>query len=221
VTPPKVLVTTPLYDGRVHYVYLAGLLSCVAKYGAEINASARMGSFLPRLRDLLTSDFVRSKAEYMLSVDSDVGWSVAHLEKLLAHDRDFVAGVYPRKLIVPDGEEPGVVTWNGETDGELRGAHYVGAGFMLIKRCAIVEMIAAYGDTAYPGDASDPSKGIVHGLWSPIGGVKDEAGGVKYLAEDYSLCHRYRVIGGKIWVDPAVRLAHVGEHVYRLPEVMK
>ncbi|PZQ57372.1 MAG: hypothetical protein DI570_19750 [Phenylobacterium zucineum] len=32
----------------------------------------------------------------------------------------------------------------------------------------------------------------------------------EYLSEDYTFCHRWRAIGGEIWLDLQSRLAHVG-----------
>ena len=97
------LITTPLYDGRMHHACVAGCMQTLAKYGAgKVSLVARQGSFLPRLRDLLTKDFLDSGAEFMLCVDSDIGWRVAHLDALwlclreLTLDREMVAGLYPK-----------------------------------------------------------------------------------------------------------------------------
>jgi hypothetical protein len=32
----------------------------------------------------------------------------------------------------------------------------------------------------------------------------------EYLSEDYAFCHRWRAIGGRIWLDTQCRLTHVG-----------
>ena len=31
-----------------------------------------------------------------------------------------------------------------------------------------------------------------------------------YLSEDFTFCHRFRKIGGKVWIDTQSRLRHVG-----------
>jgi hypothetical protein len=31
-----------------------------------------------------------------------------------------------------------------------------------------------------------------------------------YLSEDFTFCHRYRKLGGKVWLDTESRLHHVG-----------
>ena len=210
----KVLIVTPLYDGKVHWLYLAGLMQSYSKYGNRLQATARMGSFLPKLRDLLTADFINSGAEFMACIDADIGWTEKDLTTLLNHDKDFVSGVYPKKEL---GRNDTMIRYTDETEGELKGAYHVGGGFLVIKREAVLKMIEVFAETlTYGGDGSDVG-GNVCGLWTPFCGMPSSK---NYLAEDYSFCARYRMIAGsKIWVDPTVRLSHIGEHVYRISDV--
>jgi hypothetical protein len=34
------------------------------------------------------------------------------------------------------------------------------------------------------------------------------------LSEDYSFCQRWRDIGGQVWADPNIRMAHVGTKTF-------
>ena len=36
-----------------------------------------------------------------------------------------------------------------------------------------------------------------------------------YLSEDYTFCHRFRKIGGKVWLDTKSRLTHVGSYAFQ------
>jgi hypothetical protein len=48
-------------------------------------------------------------------------------------------------------------------------------------------------------------------LWNffPVGMVDGDL-----VGEDYGFCQRWRSIGGRVWVDPAIQLAHIGHHIY-------
>ncbi len=216
-----VLIAIPTHDGCIHRAAVGGIYSSVAKLGSEkVGLVVRQMSFLPRLRDLLTIDFLQSQAKYMLCLDADIGWTVKHLEKLLAFskelvaDREFVAGAYARKNL---GDPRPICAFNEDVmQNGLRGAHFVGAGFMLLPRAGLLRMVEHYKDLAYPGDAVDAKNGVAFGLWSPFCSVRDADGIPRYLGEDYSFCERWRQMGGKIWVDESIGLGHFGEGMYTL-----
>jgi hypothetical protein len=218
----EVLIALPLYDGRVHQQTMGGILQTLGKYGPErVSVIARQGSFLPRLRDLLTIDFVQSGAKYMLCLDSDIGWGLKDLEMLLSAskelvtDREFVAGAYAKKNVA---DRSPIVSYNGDEQGALKGAHFVGAGFMLLPRAGVLRMIETYKDLAYPGDAVDPKNGVAFGLWNPLCSTRDTEGKPRYLGEDYSFDERWRQMGGKIWVHTGTKLRHIGEASFTLSE---
>ena len=216
------LITTPLYDGKLHHACFNGILQTVAKYGAgKVGHVARQGSFIPRLRDQLTNDFLQSGAEFNLLVDADVGWSVADLDALwgklreLTLDREMVAGLYPRKSLRDVRPIAGLL--EREQNG-MREAAVVGAGFMLMHRKGVERMCERYRDLTYPSNAANPDDGSIVGLWSPFCAVR--GGGEKastiYLGEDYSFCQRWREMGGKIWAVPEANLTHTGECTYTM-----
>ncbi len=36
----------------------------------------------------------------------------------------------------------------------------------------------------------------------------------RYLSEDYTFCRMWQKIGGDIWLDPNIKLNHVGQYVF-------
>lgn len=198
---PTVFVATPLRDGRMHEQYFAGALSATRAYGDRIQFGTATGA-LPRARDGLTKRFLESGRSHMLCLDSDIGWEVEDLDRLLETKLDCVSGCYALK----DGS--GQVPWHrrseGGSIGELVEATYVPGGFMLVSRDAVERMIRRYPDLTYQGPL-----GTTSALWMPI----FETGGA-YLSEDISFCRRYRATGDRIWLHRGVTLEHVGDQVF-------
>lgn len=217
----EVLICIPTHDGAIHRAAVGGIYSSIAKLGpTKVGLVVRQGSFLPRLRDTLTQDFIESGAKYMLCLDADIGWSIKHLERLLSlskelvADREFVAGPYSRKSF---SDRRPICAFNEEvTQNGLRGAQFVGAGFMLLPRAGVLRMQERFKELRYPADTADEKNGALVGLWSPYCAVTDSGGNRRYLGEDYSFCERWRQMGGKIWIDELLGLAHFGEGIFTL-----
>jgi hypothetical protein len=81
---------------------------------------------------------------------------------------------------------------------------------MLIKRAVLERMIAAYPETRYRTIQTYPvaaAEGVpFHSLFDCI--IEPDSG--IYLSEDFAFCHRFRKIGGKVWLDTQSQLKHVG-----------
>jgi hypothetical protein len=99
-----------------------------------------------------------------------------------------------------------------ERDGFVT-ARYTGTGFMLIKRQVLERMMTGYPETqyctmqTYPAPATGPGAGApYHNLFDCM--VHPETR--MYLSEDYTFCHRFRALGGQIWLDMRSKLRHVG-----------
>jgi hypothetical protein len=95
---------------------------------------------------------------------------------------------------------------------------------MMIKRSAIERLMAAYPETRYramqtyptPKEEGSPFYNLFDCMIEPETGV--------YLSEDFTFCHRFRKLGGKVWLDTESRLHHVGSmdfHGHVAPEVTK
>ncbi len=198
---PTVFVATPLRDGRMHEQYFAGAIAATRAYGDRIQFATASG-YLPRARDGLTKRFLESGRSHMLSLDSDIGWEVEDLDRLLETGLDFVSGCYARK------DEGRRVPWKaipaGSYVGDLHEAMHVPGGFMLLSRRAVEQMVQQYGALTYQGPL-----GLTVALWRTV--LEDGM----YASEDISFCRRYREIGGRIWLHRGVTLDHVGDHVYQ------
>lgn len=155
-------------------------------------------------RGLIVSQFLASDATDLVFVDSDVSWEAGALVNLVDYPVDFVAGLYPQRrdplnfCCQWDTSKPEIdLSEHGLI--EVLG---VPAGFMRLSRAMLEKMVAHYADTQFHCDAAPNA--TAHDLFGAyrIGRVK--------FGEDYSFCKRWRDIGGKVWIDPAIRMAHTG-----------
>jgi predicted O-methyltransferase YrrM len=155
-------------------------------------------------RNRLVRDFLNSDCSDLVFLDADVAWQADDFLKLLAYDRDVVAGVYPKKA---DGDAYPVKTLPGEiwsdADGliEVQG---VPTGFLRIRR-SVLEALAgraqkynAKNDGAYS---------------TPCIFERQIHDGTRW-GGDYVFCRKWREMGGRIYVDPAMRFEHSGEHTW-------
>ena len=95
-----------------------------------------------------------------------------------------------------------------ERRGRFATGLWCGGGFMLIKREAILRLIAAYPESRYKkvhafGNAAAEEKYLLFDCMS------EKETGV-YISEDFGFCQKWRDIGGKVWLDTEGSLTHVG-----------
>ncbi len=220
-TDPKVFVALPVYGG-LDVFFTQSLLKFLNEPPCPIALRMNPGdSLVSRSRNTLTADFLESDATHLLFIDTDLIFSSEQVARLLAHDKDIVAGFYPKK-------QEGPVQWVcnahlGEdrpigADG-LQEVRYMGTGFMLVKRGVFETMIARYPALAFKADHRDR---IEHDFWSV--GVYHAAADFntpavqpgRYLSEDWFFCQRALDAGFKVWGDTRVVLKHVGQAIYPL-----
>lgn len=199
---PSLFIATPIHSGQVHYAYMAGCLSAARDFAGRYAVEVYKSSFLPRSRDILTAAFLRSGATHMLWVDSDIGWNAKQAQTLLDTGRDFVSGVYAKKQ--PDCLPPIHLLDPTVTERGLLEASSVPGGFLLLSRACVERMVGAYHDHDY-----NTEHGKAWALWA-----MEFVPGKSYGSEDVAFCHRWRAIGGRIWVHPEVVVSHYGEREF-------
>ncbi len=225
------MIASPCYGGMVGQGYMKSVLDLLM-HGSRAGLSVGVellghDSLIPRARNALVARFLdQPAATHLLFVDVDIGFEVAQVIRMLAFEQDVVAGMYPLKLhdwdAAPGRAEPmpaaamrylGVPCTGAaleRRDGFVTG-EYAGTGFMLIRRAALLEMIGAYPETRYLfAHTGAPPSHHQYALFDCM--IEPES--QHYLSEDYAFCHRWRAIGGRIWLDTQGRLDHVGPHVF-------
>lgn len=173
-------------------------------------------SLIPRARNTLASQFLRTNAEHLLFIDSDLIFSPEHVRLVVDACKpgyDVVGGYYPKKqrelAWVLNSLEDGAKF----EEGDLAECKYIGTGFMCIRR-EVLERMAETGIDYEP----DGSRGGTEWDFFPTGVVRDGNGKGRYLSEDWYFCRNARALGFRVWAHRRVVLKHVGKFVYPMDE---
>lgn len=235
----NVLLGTPCYGGLVTHVYMESILKMVA-YGATQNVMFTLGmlahdSLVPRARNKLMAKFLDTpNLTHLFFIDADLGFPPEAIKRMIDLDEDVVAGMYPLKVIhwPQVAKKAGAETaetlpasglnyvgipCKGDEREEKNGfvtGEYAGTGFMLIKREAALKMVEAYPETKFKtAQTYPPEKNPSDNNYNLFDCIVDPETGT-YLSEDFTFCHRWRKLGGKIWLDRETTLSHIGGYTY-------
>lgn len=208
VTKKKILISTPAYDRKVDVPYMLSILDTtrlLEAEGYEVHIQIPMqGSLLVHSRNKILQRFIELECDYALLVDSDLGWEPESVLRLIAADKEISGGVYPARdgrgfKFKPSVEEDGRIFRCPET--QLLKVEAIPAGFLLLKRSAILTMREKYPELRY---ISSDTNSEEYCLFNTE--VYDE----KFWGEDYIFCRNARNAGLDIWIDPTILFNHSG-----------
>jgi len=204
-----VMIGTPAGDGKLTVDYVAALLksrTLLERQDIALDPFFVVNdSLVMQARNTVVAAFLASAATDLVFIDSDIGWRPEDLGRLLSHDVPLVAATYRRKadevsftIQFEDG------TARRDRASGLLSVRRVGAGFLRLRRDCLERMVAAYPQLRFqpPPVSGDPN---------PRAALFDTSlSADEFVGEDYTFCDRWRAIGGVVWVDPEIRLRHVG-----------
>ncbi|HZK90772.1 MAG TPA: hypothetical protein VFC56_11545 [Stellaceae bacterium] len=213
----SVMICTPIARAPVWQYTLALAETCVLLQGLGVRfhyTSVVGSSNLPRARNVLAARFLASGATDLMFIDDDVGWDQNDVVRLLACDQPLIAGITRKKLDNPDdvagwgcqllsGADRGFVT---DASGNIEVAR-AATGFMRLQRGVFEEMIRARPEWKR-GEAAELSPAEQQFYYRFFMYDDEEQ------TEDYVFCDRWRELGGRVFIDPALRLTHVGVKAY-------
>lgn len=221
--------------------------------GARVSVyTVRNESLITRARNACAARFLAARLEgepftHLMFIDADIGFPREAIGRMIRFGEPVVAGCYPMKSIDhaaiadlvrsghplaahPDSLEAATSSYPlaARGIGELRDGFVpvdeVGAGFLLVQRRALEEMIAAGGEAlryennvrGYEVPARD------HELHTPVvyhslfeAGVDPQTR--TYVSEDFAFLRRWRSLGAehRVWLDVTLPLSHLGSHEWR------
>ena len=229
--PRSIMIATPMYGGQCSGLYVQGLLLALQRcrqLGIGVGWSQITNeALITRARNELVRLFLASDADVLLFIDADQGFDADAVPALLAGGHDIVCAVSPRKEINWDAVRRAALAGQHEALADHAGSfalapvhpgpavpdpqglvevRHGGTGMMAIRRRVFDIMaphVAVYRAAPLPGAP------LVHEYFAT--GIDDD--GV-LQPEDHHFCDLWRRLGGRVFAHTAVRLGHVGPHVY-------
>lgn len=211
----KLFVALPAYDFKVSLklaVSLARLAQQLPKHGIDMTIGSICGcSVVSRARNLLVRDFLDSDCTELMFIDADINFEPEDVLRLMAWASDpkkGIVGGVPRtrkanKVYIAqlDQDETGV-TMNRM--GLVR-AKRIATAFMMVRREVFERLVNENPQWNYYDHNTDKQLNAVFDFL-----VTEEG----YMGEDYLFCDRAREIGFEVWIDPTIKLGHMGVQEY-------
>ena len=244
----KLFLATPMYGGACAGMFtksIADLSALCTNYGIPLQLYFLFNeSLITRARNYCVDEFMRSEAEHLMFIDSDIGFNPHDVIALMAlqaqepEKYNIIGGPYPKKCIswekiklaVDKGladEDPGNLdkyvgdyVFNPKQNtgsiaiGEPCEVLEIGTGFMMVTKDACKKFVEAYPQYSYRPD---------HVRTEAFDGSREimqffqaeiDPKSKRYLSEDYWFCQKVQEIGLSTWFCPWMKLQHVGSYIF-------
>ena len=207
----RIFFALPAYDFKVSLKLATSLVKFAMFapqiYGVGIQIGSICGcSVVSRARNLLARQFLDSDCTDLMFIDSDINFEPNDILRLLAWTttKGIAAGIpVARKknktfISTLDQDEDGNVVM--DKMGLVR-AKRVATAFMMVQRKVFEDMDAKMPGLEYWDENTQTTlKSFFDFKSTPEG----------YIGEDYLFCDRARELGHEVWIDPTIKLGHMG-----------
>jgi hypothetical protein len=229
-----IFIGTPMYAGMCTGLYTQSLINTIfacSNKGHEISYGLTSNqSLITHARNTLVHSFLKTNATHLMFIDADMRFSGQDVLQMLEADKDIICAVCPKKEI--DWENVASAVKKGVPFNELNRhsgsftacltnketkitvptyesleVDACGTGFMLIKRHVFdtLKPLCPKFIEGKPGEEEWETKYFDTS-------INPETN--KLLSEDYHFCYIWRKTGGKVYVAPWLKIAHVGTYVF-------
>lgn len=202
----NLFIAIPSFDGKLTMPCAEGLLKAVnvlRDEGHQVMTYFHPGNvYIAAARNVCVYYFLKSPCDDLIFIDSDVGFDKDAISKLLVHDRDLIAGIYPNKQ--DRVKYPMLLNFSKqnnckEEETGLVYADMVPTGFMRIKR-SVFERMAAHYDMK-------KSHEEMYSFFDTGMIFEDDN---TWYGEDVAFCKRWRDMGGEMFIEPRINFTHTG-----------
>lgn len=237
-----------MYGGQCHGMFCksaSDLAAMCAQYGIPMQYYFLFNeSLITRARNYCCDEFMRSPAEHLMFIDSDIGFAPQDIIALMAlqvqfPDYEIIGAPYPKKCIswekikaaVDKGvadEDPSVLekyvgdfVFNPKMGqqaipiGEPVEVLEIGTGMMMISKKAMTKFYEKYKDKyMYRPDHARTEHFDGHRKIMMYFQAEVDLKSERYLSEDYWFCQKAQEADIKTWLCPWMKTQHCGSYVF-------
>jgi hypothetical protein len=209
-------IALPAYDFKVSLklaVSLARFAQVAPKHGVTIQIGSICGcSVVSRARNLLVKDMLESDCTDLIFIDSDINFEPEDVFRLMAWTSDPKRGIVGGVPRIRSEDKVYIATLDYDENNELTMNHMglvrarrIATAFMMVRRDVFTTLVDAHPEWSYYDKRTDRTVNAVFDFK-----LTDEG----YMGEDYLFCDRAREHGFEVWIDPAIKLGHMGVQEY-------
>ncbi len=209
---PKIMIGMPIGSGSLPWGTASSLITTLRacdKEGLAVRTETPVGSSVVQwVRSAIVESFLKSDFDLLFWIDADITWTLEDFFRIVGFGAvlDIVGAAYPLK------KDPASFLINlPGTEGkfEVNGLGCIkilsmGIGFTLMRR-SVVEAVAA-GKPRVRDALNGVEYADVFRIDRTVNGPR---------GEDVAFFDDARELGFDAWLDPSIRLGHVGQKVYR------
>jgi hypothetical protein len=197
----KVVVGCPVADNDAMRALTAQAISgAIIKAGGKvIDMVLRRSCDIVANRTFLVNYALEQDATHLLFVDADMIFPADTINQLLSHEKEIIGVEYPKR------EFPIKILCEPLTEPTTKIPYkvkYTGTGLLLID-------LSIFKDPKF-GIGADGKKNA----WFNFG---RDAQGAHIMGEDVWFCNVAREAGYDVWVDPTLKVGHIGEYIFVKP----
>lgn len=188
---PFVMVGYPSGD-LVHAEFALCMAAVSRSYNGKLGWTNGRHSVVANARNNCVDQVQNLKADYIMFFDSDMVFPPETLTRLLAHRKDIVGALYPRRAPPYDVLGKTLTNQPMQVSGGLQEMASVPTGCLLIKMS------------------------VFNALTKPYFRHKETEGQTMVGPEDYEFCVRARAKGFKVYadIDLSMEIGHIGSRIY-------
>lgn len=161
-------------------------------------------SLIQRARNSSVATFLKTDFERFMFIDADIDFTEEDVLKLWEMDADVACAAYSMKR-----EDCPLSAWEGgdlvdiEDRTEPFEVDFAGTGFIMIKRHVFEDFVKEWPELSH-------IEGHVGQSFNWFNCRVEKVEEKIFLSEDYAFCYDFRRLGGKIMLNPTIKLGHWG-----------